>query len=146
MVHLANSWLSCAMRSASWVEIPGRCIWPSLLERQPSPYLVRRTQPGTVPIAWATALPALLPSTSFFAVLMRRPPINAAAKLLHPFWKLMSTQFSTPFAGRLRFADERCREFFCALACTFRLSARDSGSLFFPAPTSLHVAGCPDWC
>src|SRR5258707_1151113 len=61
-------------------------------------------------------------------------------KSLLPFSKLMSTRFSTPFAAKSRFAGECGRKFFRSLACTPRLSTCDSGSVFFPAHTSQHIA------
>src|SRR5216683_8419756 len=134
------------MRPASSAAIRGHCIWPSLLERLQSPSLVRRIQPEMVPFARATARATLLPSTSFSAAHTQQPLTNEAANLLLPFWKLTSTQFLTLFAGRSRFADERGRQFFCALARAPRLSARARGSCFFAAHTSQHFAGRPDGC
>src|SRR6266850_43924 len=139
-VHSINSWLFCAMRSASSVVIPGRCIWPWLLERLPSPSLVQQTRRETVPIERATPLATLLPLISFCAIRMPSPPTNEPTKLLLPFWKLASTQFSTPFVGKLRSADERGRQFFRSRACTAGLSGRDSSSLVFAAHTSQHLA------
>src|SRR5258708_24351713 len=134
------------MRPASSAAIRGHCIWPSLLERLQSPSLVRRIQPEMVPFARATARATFLPSTSFSAAHTQQPLTNEAANLLLPFWKLTSTQFLTLFAGRSRFADERGRQFFCALARAPRLSARARGSCFFAAHTSQHFAGRPDGC
>src|SRR6266705_888434 len=140
MVRSPNSWLFCAMRSASSVEIRARCTWPSLLERLPSLSLARRIRRGMAPIAPATALAALLPSTLFCAVRTRWPPTNEAIKSHLPFSISMSIRFSTPFAAKLRSADECGRKFFRSLACTPRLSTCDSGSVFFPAHTSQHIA------
>src|SRR5260370_7123188 len=61
-------------------------------------------------------------------------------KSLLPFSRLMSTRFSTLFAAKSRFAGECGRKFFRSLACTPRLSTCDSGSVFFPAHTSQHIA------
>src|SRR5882762_3917184 len=94
-----------------------------------------------VPIEGATAVATLLPSTSFCVVRTRRPPTNELTKPLLPFWKSPSTTCSTRFAGSLRFADERGRQFFCALACTAGLSAHDSSSRFLQAHTWQHLVG-----
>src|SRR4029077_12900223 len=68
-------------------------------------------------------------------------------KPLPRFSKLTSTRFSTPFDGRLWFADERGHQFLCALARAPRLSLSDRSSCFFAAYTSHHFAwrpcGCP---
>src|SRR6202521_1755899 len=136
MVHSVISWHFYATRSASSVVIRDRCIWPSLSERLPLPSLVPRIRRETVPIACVTALSTLLPSTSCCAARLRKPPTDQAIKPLHPFWKLTSIPCSTPFAGRWRFAAERGRQFFRALARATWLPACGSSSLFFPAHTS----------
>src|SRR5204862_91069 len=67
-----SSWLFSAMRPASSVVTPAHCIWPSLLERPPSPSLARRILRVTAPIAQPAllALGAGIATCTFISGLM----------------------------------------------------------------------------
>src|SRR6266567_2901983 len=93
-----NSWLCCAMPSASLAEIRGHCIWPLLSERLPSPFLVPRIRREMVLTARAV-VQALLRAISFCAARVRRPLTNEATRLLLLSWKSPSMRSSKQFAG-----------------------------------------------
>src|SRR6266705_6707724 len=125
MAHWANSWLYCAMPSASLGETRDRCIWLSLWVRRQLRCLGRPIPRATARIARAIDLAWPFEKTSFCAAPMQSPPINGANRLIPPCWKLRSRRFSTQFVARSRHAHERVRQLLRSLACSSRLPSRD---------------------
>src|SRR2546425_1164810 len=125
MVHSANSWLYCAMPSASSAETRDRCIWPSLWVPRLLRCLGLPIPRATARIARAIDLAWPFATTLFCAALMQSPPINGANRSIPPCWKLRSRRFSTQFVNRSRHAHERVRQLLRSLACSSWLPSRD---------------------
>src|SRR6266851_785000 len=138
--HSANSWLYCAMPSASLAETRDRCIWPSLWVRRLLRCLGRPIRRATARIAWAIDLAWPSETTSFCAAPMHSLPTNGANRLIPPCWKLRSRRFSTQFVARSRHAHERVRQLLRSLACSSRLPSRDCRAVVCAAHVEQYFA------
>src|SRR5260370_20050910 len=127
--HSANSWLYCAMPSASLGETRDRCIWPSLWVRRLLRCLGLPIPRATARIARAIDLAWPFETTSFCAAPMQSLPTNGANRLIPPCWKLRSRRFSTQFVARSRYAHERVRQLLRSLACSSPLHSPQSRSV-----------------
>src|SRR5229473_3797941 len=135
------------MLFASLVEIPVRCISPSLWERLQLHCLVPPIPRAMAPTVLSIPAPSLAP-ISFFAVRGQSLPISEASKPIHPCWNWKWKQSSKLCADRSRPAHERHHCVLRALARPPWLSARHCRSVFCPSYAAQHFgrrAGGRDW-